>query len=156
MNVTNLALLFLSFASKNEQKFLEPRADLVATSVIEAVDEEGALFGTDNTADDVSKTEKLLTRIVFLESRGNPRALNPDGDAGLAQLRQLWWDGHTRDEVFEPVLNVRLAIRALKSLKASCGGNAQRWLGAYASGKCGGAPMVARIRCAPLGLCEAT
>lgn len=151
MTTAELALLFLSFASKNEKPLLEPRAVLVSESVVRAVDLEGPLFSGDNK---ISDTERLLTRIVFLESRGNPLALNPDGDTGLAQLRQVWWDGHTRNEVFEPVLNLRLAIRALKSLKVTCGGNAQRWLGAYASGKCGGAPTVARIRCAPLGLCE--
>lgn len=154
MNISTLALLFLSFASKNEKKMLEPRAEPVASWIAAGVEAEGSLFAGD---DGVEKTEKLLTRIVFLESRGDPRAVNAaGGDSGLTQLRPIWWSGHTREQIFEPVLNVRLAIRALKSLKFSCGGNAQRWLGAYASGKCGGAPTVARIRCAPIGVCESS
>lgn len=103
------------------------------------------------------KTALLLLSIAYRESRWNPRALNPDGDAGMMQTRALWWDGHTRDEILnDPVLGYRVGLHALQHLRSVCGGPARNWLGAFASGKCGGAPAAVRARCGPVGLCEAS
>jgi hypothetical protein len=49
-----------------------------------------------------------------------------------------------------------VGLQMLHAFKKACGGKALRWIGGYASGRCGGAPSVARARCAPLGLCERT
>lgn len=153
MTILQIAAFFLAFATQPEVRTLEARAETVAHAIDRAVVAEGTLFKGPDAEDD---TRKLLARIVYLESRGDPRAVNPAGDAGLCQIRSLWWEGRTLAEILDPDLNVRLALRALRSLRARCGGTAERWLGAYASGTCGGARRVARVRCAPLKLCEAT
>jgi hypothetical protein len=102
------------------------------------------------------KTALLLLAIAYKESRWDAKALNPAGDAGVMQTRSLWWGGHTRDEILkDPELGYRLGLHALQHVRKACGGKAVHWLGAFASGKCGGAPSVARARCGPVGLCEA-
>jgi soluble lytic murein transglycosylase-like protein len=102
------------------------------------------------------QTALLLLSIAYRESRWDPKALNPQGDAGIMQTRALWWDGHTREEILADArLGYRVGLHALQHLRETCGGNALRWLGAFASGKCGGAQMAARARCGPVGLCEA-
>jgi len=104
------------------------------------------------------KTALLLLSIAYRESRWNAHALNPDGgDAGIMQTRALWWDGHKKEEILaDPVLGYRVGLHALQHLRTVCGGPALRWLGAFASGKCGGAQSAARARCGPVGLCEAS
>ncbi len=101
------------------------------------------------------KTALLLLSIAYHESRWNARALNPDGDAGIMQTRALWWDGHKKEEILgSPTLGYRLGLHALQHLRDTCGGNAKRWLGAFASGKCGSAPGMAGALCGPVRLCE--
>lgn len=101
------------------------------------------------------KTALLLLSIGYHESRWNPHALNPDGDAGIMQTRAVWWAGHTREQILgDAVLGYRLGLHALQHLRTVCGGNARRWLGAFASGKCGGAPGMAGALCGPVGLCN--
>ena len=100
------------------------------------------------------KTALLLVSIAHHESRWNPRAVNPAGDSGIMQTRSIWWEGHTREEILSDAeLGYRLGLHALRKLKDECGGSALRWLGAFASGKCGGAQGVAWGLCGKVGLC---
>lgn len=101
------------------------------------------------------KTALLLLSIGYHESRWNPKALNPDGDAGIMQTRALWWGGHKKEEILgNAALGYRLGLHALQHLRETCGGKSVRWLGAFASGKCGGTPGMARALCGPVGLCD--
>ena len=103
------------------------------------------------------KTALLLISIAHHESRWNPKALNPQGDSGIMQTRSIWWEGHTREEILaDEELGFRLGLHALHTLKDKCGGDALRWLGAFASGKCGGAPKVAWGLCGKVGVCSDT
>ena len=127
-------------------------ADAVVHAHAVAYDEDEApLFSGE---DGRYKTALLLVSIAHHESRWNPKALNPQGDAGIMQTRSLWWEGHTRADVLaDQELGFRLGLHALRSLKETCGGNALRWLGAFASGKCGAAPSVAQGLCGKVGVC---
>lgn len=155
MTFFEATMLFLSFAHPNEVRTLSHRAPFVAWAAHQAVAAEGPLFH--DVADPVDATERLLLRIAYLESRGDWHAQNAQGDTGIAQLKAQWFGGHTDAEIMrDPILGFRLAIVALRTMQADCGGPAVRWLGAFATGKCGGAPMTARRRCAPVNLCEAT
>lgn len=101
------------------------------------------------------KTALLLLSIAYHESRWDSKALNPAGDAGIMQTRSLWWSGHKREEILgNPELGYRLGLHALQTVRKACGGKSQQWLGAFASGKCGGAPSVARALCGPVKLCD--
>jgi hypothetical protein len=103
------------------------------------------------------KTALLLLSIAYHESRWNSKALNPDGDAGIMQTRALWWGGYKKEQILgNPALGYRLGLHALQHLRGVCGGKAHRWLGAFASGKCGGTPGMAGALCGPVGLCQAT
>lgn len=100
------------------------------------------------------KTALLLLAIAHHESRWNPKALNPAGDAGIMQTRSIWWEGHTREQILgDPVLAYRLGLHALRHVHDECGGTTLRWLGAFASGKCGGAPRVAIGLCGKVNVC---
>lgn len=155
MTFFEATFLFLSFAHRNEVPVLSHRAPFVAWAAHAAVAAEGPLFH--DAIDPIEATEALLLRIAYLESRGDWTAKNAQGDVGIAQIRSEWFDGHSEAEIRrDPILGFRLALRALQTIRTACGGRAQRWLGAFASGKCDGAPLTARRRCAPLHLCDAT
>jgi len=127
-------------------------ADAVVHARAVAYDEaEEPLFSGE---DGRHKTALLLISIAHHESRWNPKALNPAGDSGIMQTRSIWWEGHTREEILSDAeLGYRLGLHALRSLKETCGGSALHWLGAFASGKCGGAQGTAWNLCSKVGVC---
>ena len=101
------------------------------------------------------KTALLLVSISHHESRWQPGALNSEGDAGIMQTRSIWWEGHSREEILaDEDLGYRLGLKALQHVRAVCGGKALNWLGAFASGKCGGAPAVTYGLCGSVGVCS--
>jgi hypothetical protein len=102
------------------------------------------------------RTALLLWSMAYHESRWDPWAYNPTGgDTGIVQVRALWFRGHARDEILgDARLGFELGLRALLDCRKACGGTTTSWLGAYASGKCGGARSKVLLRCAPLGLCD--
>lgn len=146
-----LSLLFMSFAGNGEYKVIAARAPVVAWAAMEAVRLDGPVFDED---EDGEKTMSLLTRIAYLESRGNHKAFNMDGgDAGITQVRGLSLV-ELALVLSSPTEGMRAGLRRLKAAKTQCGGKAIRWIGGYASGTCGGAPKIAALRCQVLGLCE--
>lgn len=153
MSIFNLSLLFMSFAQRGEYAVIAERAPVVAEAARLAVEELGPVF---DGPDGAEASEKLLVRIAYLESRGDFRAVSKDGrDSGILQLRDLAPD--LRKLVLSSaIIGMLEGYRALHLHRKTCGGTAERWLGSFASGKCGGAPKVARVRCAALGLCERT
>lgn len=95
-----------------------------------------------------------LLLIAWHESRWNPHAIGDQGRAwGAFQLHGPWRVGVP---IYELTLSkqVVLALDAIHYLRTLCGDHPMRWLGAFASGKCGGAPAKARELCAPLSLCN--
>lgn len=88
------------------------------------------------------------------ESGGDPHALSPDGlDCGLMQLRGVARRGHACAEFYaNPALAVAVWIDDLHDLQQKCGATPAA-LGALATGKCGGAPVLVARRCALAGGC---
>lgn len=94
------------------------------------------------------ETARRLVVWSWFESRWMAHALNPGGDCGVLQVRSLWWQGHTCAEIRKDRrLGFRLGMDAMVSLAETCG-SMSAGLGAYASGKCGGSPMLVARRCA--------
>lgn len=96
----------------------------------------------------------LLMSIGHHESRWD---FNAEGDGGRAlgafQLHGPWRVGVALEDL-TPCKQIELALDAMRYLHHVCGGSLVNWLGAYASGKCGGAPSKARELCAPVELCQ--
>lgn len=149
MTIYGLTLLFLTFASGTELDVLGERAPNVALAAVKAVEAVGPLFSGEHGVD---YTEQLLMRMAYLESRGNHKAINKQGDSGILQVNNLT-DAERALVLSSPVEGMIMGLKRLHAAKKACGGNALRWIGAYASGTCGGAPQVARERCRVLGLC---
>ena len=152
MSIFTLSLLFMSFAQDGEYKVIAARAPIVAMAAQDAVAFVGPVFEDD---EDGSKTEMLLMRMAYLESRGDHTLVHPkDGAAGIVQVVGLYGDARERvlASAYEGFVE---GLKKLKNAKGQCGGPAIRWIGGYASGKCGGAPSVSRERCHVVGLCNA-
>ncbi len=149
MTIFELTVLFISFSSGTEQDLIAERAPNVALAAVKAVEKIGPVFSGPNG---IAYTEELLMRMAYLESRGNHKALNKQGDSGILQVNGLT-DAERLLVLSSPLEGMMMGLKRLHAAKKACGGNALRWLGAYASGTCGGAPQVARERCRTLGLC---
>lgn len=82
----------------------------------------GAKLAT--TIHDVALAEgldpELAFRVVRLESEFNPRAVSPVGAVGLTQLMlptaRYFKPGVTRDQLFEPKMNLHIGFRYLRGL----------------------------------------
>lgn len=153
MRVFDLALLFMSWAKPGEAAVISSRAYSIAFHAHEVVQMYGPIFDGEDGED---RSEELVVRIAFLESRGDPKAVSPDGrDVGVLQCRDLLPE--ERKLVLGSVPHgMACGYEKLLHMRGFCRGPAIKWLGAYASGKCGGAASVARVRCGPLGLCDRT
>lgn len=152
MSIFQLALLFMSFAQEGEGSVIAARAPTVAWAALIATRELGPVFEND---EDGFKTGSLLMRMAYLETRGDHTQTSADGltCVGIVQVCGLS-KSRQKEVLASPTEGMRVGLRWLHTLKKVCGGPALRWLGAYASGKCGGAAFVARQRCEVLGLCE--
>lgn len=151
MSIFTLSLLFMSFAQDGEYKVIAARAPEVAWAAMQAVEKVGPVFEDD---EDGSKTEMLLMRMAYLETRGDHTLVHPkDGAAGIVQVVGL--SNLRLSEVLRSSTEGFIeGLKKLRAAKEMCGGPAIRWIGGYASGKCGGAPSVSRERCGPVSLCE--
>lgn len=118
----------------------------------DALAAEGSFFKNDPDGIDAAR---LIMQIIYFESRGRTDAKTPEGDSGVMQVRSASSYGSSQKAVLESAtVGIQVGIRILKESKKCCGGPAIRWLGAYASGKCGGVPQIMRLRCGPLELCD--
>jgi soluble lytic murein transglycosylase-like protein len=153
MSTIAAGLFFLSAHLLGPKETIAASRVWSAAEAVESVVEE--LPSLYEGPDGKRKTAELLFSIAYFESRLDPSAVNPAGDTGIVQVRSLWWRGHTRDEIIGNArLGFELGLRALLHLRQVCGGPTVRWLGAYASGVCGGGRSAALRRCGPVGLCE--
>lgn len=80
----------------------------------------------------------LAFRLIWTESRFNPRALSPKGAVGLAQVMPSTARGLdstlTRENLFDPEVNVDLGFRYLRMMHVRYNGDWQRALIAYNAG----------------------
>lgn len=139
----SLLWLVLSLANR------EPAAAHIVAP--RCVDVAQTLFVSDATRDE----REEAVAIAHHESRCDERALGDNGHAfGLFQLHAHWFAGYSGADLLDsPALQVRLVLRAIRTLKAACGPKRLRWMGGYACGVCGGCPTKARELCGPIG-CE--
>jgi len=86
----------------------------------------------------------LIAAVMRAESGFDPRAVSPRGAVGLMQLmpetaswvaRQLGMGEVTRDDLFDPSINVQLGIWYLAHLRDSFGGDLVLTLAAYNAGQ---------------------
>ena len=80
----------------------------------------------------------LAFRLVWTESRFNPRAVSPKGAIGLTQVMPRTAYGLdstlTRQDLFDPEMNVDLGFRYLRMMRVRYDGDWQRALIAYNAG----------------------
>lgn len=81
---------------------------------------------------------ELGFRLVYVESRFNPRAVSSAGAIGLAQVMpstaRIYTPGVTRDDLFDGTVNLRIGFRYLRHLLERYEGNLQLALLAYNRG----------------------
>ena len=135
--------LFLLLASLSPSRIASADVPRVLEDVLDATRAEDA------TAADA----RLLAVWMALESGGRADALGDSGrSCGATQLGEVWRAGHSCAEVrADRVLAARLWLRALSSLRSSCGSTA-RALGAMSAGQCGAVPRLVAGRCAMAGV----
>ena len=76
-----------------------------------------------------------VARMIWAESRGNPKAIGKQGEIGLCQIKEnigLLY-GRSRAELFDPVINVTVCMAELKRLN-NIFGSAGLSIAAYAGG----------------------
>ena len=148
MSIVNLAFFWLSMCNPTE-KLAIARAFDISRAVTEAINIEGDIL------EEHKNNYLLLLRMAYLESRGDYRISTVDGDYGIMQVRNPNLYGFTViDVTSDMVTSFRAGIRVLKIAKENCGGTVQNYLGAYATGKCGGAPKLVKKRCEFIGICN--
>ena len=93
---------------------------------------------------DESLTVDLIMRIIYRESRWNPRAENESGAVGLCQIKPSSV-GMTRVALLDPLTNVRAGIDYLKRLRTYYGGDLGLAIGHYAEGWTAGKTYARKI-----------
>ena len=67
---------------------------------------------------------KLIKAVVLQESNENSEAVGDNGRAiGLMQLWSYHWENHTRDEMFDPEVNIEMGTKFLSYLVKKYGVN---------------------------------
>lgn len=147
-------LVFLLVASLNPQRSAAASASF-ADDVVHVVLTEPPLFEGD--VDEAKlETARLLGVFAEGESNGEARALGDGGaSCGVTQLGFVARAGHSCESVrADRRLGLRLGLRWMIRMRNECGSVA-RGLGAFASGRCGGAAALVRRRCAAASvICE--
>ena len=57
----------------------------------------------------------VLAAVVFVESSCNPNAVSHTGDIGLTQVHYKVWRQHTREEYFNPTVNLEMGAQILST-----------------------------------------
>lgn len=129
------------------------RMHVVADAMIVA-HTEPPLFAVDNE----ERTAALLIELSWREARWEHNVVGFDAPSlGSTQvLNPGRWLGVTDAEVLASRrLGFRAGLAVLRYHRDQCGGTLVRWLGAFASGRCGLAEDVGRARCEVAGICDA-
>ena len=126
------------------------RAPSMIDDVQAVVDSEPPLFDGD---EGTTATARLLVVFAWLESAFHADVKGDGGvSIGVLQVSRYHLDGHEVDEVLaDRRLGLRIGLRYMRELASRCG-SVSRGLGAYASGRCGGAPKLVARRCQLAGL----
>lgn len=128
---------------------LPPQHALAAILDIESV----VTQSQDHIFKDTLKDAKLLTVFGYHESEFRTDAVGDSGRSlGVLQV----WTGHLDPEhkeaiLKDPALGFRLGYSTMRRLIRRCG-SVKAGLGAYATGRCGGAPKLVGWRCTQAGL----
>jgi hypothetical protein len=121
---------------------IEARAEDVADGVANVVELDEPLF--DGPFAEM-RTGLLLLRIARHESAFDAKAKNAAGDCGVGQVASAMANmlGSSCGQMQESATEgFRVSLLVLHEAKHSCGSDLHRFLGAYASGKCGAAQHV--------------
>jgi soluble lytic murein transglycosylase-like protein len=72
----------------------------------------------------------LIARVIYVESRGDPRAVSPAGAYGLMQIMGFHW--RSGEDPFDPAQNIRRGTSILRDNYERLGGDWVRATRAYA------------------------
>jgi soluble lytic murein transglycosylase-like protein len=78
--------------------------------------------------------EALVHAVIYAESSYDPRAVSPQGAAGLMQLMPETARRYGVRDIFDPAQNIQGGVRFLRDLLAIFGGNVELVIAAYNSG----------------------
>ncbi len=70
---------------------------------------------TGRVAVEAGVSARVLAALVFVESSCNPNAVSNRGDIGLTQIHYRVWRQHTREEYFNPCINLETGASILAS-----------------------------------------
>jgi hypothetical protein len=123
-----------------------------AWNIVEVAYDNPPLFDDEDQYEASRKTAFVLATMMVGESGGKHDVIgdkdSPYGPSyGLLQAKTMWHMGWTKDDVLrDPIIGLTVGLEAMRTMRKKCGPKATVWLGAYASGKCGGAPEKIRYR----------
>ncbi len=101
-----------------------------------------------------SPVDTLVTKIIHVESRGNPKAVSKKGAIGLMQVRWSVWKDELRkagiakhrDELLDPATNIRAGKFILVHYLRKHGGDVRKALRSYSGGAKGYYKKVMKVQ----------
>jgi hypothetical protein len=126
------------------------------TRVIDAVDDAVHVVGVEKPLAglDAEQTARLLVTWGYFEAAWKADAVGDGGRSiGVMQVNSMWLGPHkVADVLASRRLGFRLGLAIMRQAIAKCG-SVKSGLGAFASGKCGGAQELVERRCKLSGAC---
>ena len=81
----------------------------------------------------------LVAAVIQNESSFNTKAVGPVGEVGLMQLRPEYFPQYSKQQLFNPKVNIRLGVEHLSRIKMSCKHQDKNtWIVCYNTGIAGG------------------